>query len=282
MIKQEISSENRIIEWAENISTWTLLIASILSLFIAVFGIFFSLEKINYIKETDSITLLIVGLIGTALGIERLKALDNIFKELSKIRKNSEESNSEIRQILNSVKDNTNACFLDTSVEILKNATEMTRGAKESIDMLSFDLQRLINSDQIDQENEEILESKKAFREWISTTTEAIGRNQNFEYRVAYCYSKELSNEQEIHLRDVTKKHFIDAGIIGRCYFGTIKIPIGFSIMIIDKKHILISFPLNQEDTRPSNAIKVMNNAKLASRLDKWFQNCVWEDAAKF
>jgi hypothetical protein len=250
-------------QWPEKIANYSLILVATFSIVIGIGDVFFDFQQVSYLKETAQITLLVVGILGLSLGIERVISFRRLNDQLSSIT-------SVLDDLKQAFTGNINTRFIDTSLEILEVAAELTRNAEDRIYVLSFDLQA------IRLQIQGTPQEKDAFKKWFDTLISTVKQHQNFDFRIVFTHPDQLL-QSEINLIGNEKRKYQDAGILSRCQIRTKQVPLGFSLLLVDDKHLLIGFPMNTQDSRPSNAIKLMNNPKLVSRLAKWFELCIWD-----
>ncbi len=257
-------------KWSERIANYSLVFIASLSILIGIGDIFFDFQQIKYLKDTPQITLIVIGVLALSIGVERIISFAKLSNKLSNIKTFLNNNNSELKELGKVFRANINAQFIETSLEILKVAEDLVRDAEERIYVLSFDLQ--IIRLQIKGSTEE----RDAYEKWSKALKATIKKHQNFDFRIVYSYPDEL-DEREKNLIEAEKLKYDE--ILSRCQFKTRQVPFGFALLLVDNRHLLISFPMNTQDSRPSNAIKLINNSKLVDRVANWFERCVWDSS---
>lgn len=259
-------------KWSEKIANCTLIITALISILVGIGDIFFDFQEIKYLKETSQITLLVVGILAFSLGIERSISFGKLSKKINQVDTGLAENQSTLDELKKLFKGNISTQFIDESLEILEAAADLVSRAEERVYILNFDLQSFrlgIQSGELE---------KQAFRNYFGELINAIGRSQNFDFRMVYSYPEQISEEDLVFIENQIKE-CQNAGILSRCQFATKQIPLGFSLLLIDDKHLIMGFPMRPQDPRPSNAVKLTNNQTLVNRLAKWFDLCVWSEA---
>jgi hypothetical protein len=264
----------------ENLAKIVLISTSLVATLIGFLDLFFDLTKITFLKETPQITLLLLGLVSLWIGLEQEANFDQLDRkqEYNFNKLNGKiDSLNQFDQIMTKIDDvqilirsGLNAQYLNTSLETLKISERLVREAESQIYILSFDLTQInLPSSQ---------EDREAFSVYFTAIKATVRQHQNIDFRIVYsCEGSNLS-PQAAGIIASAKDSFDQFGA-RRARFAWKQIPVGFHLLIIDDKHLLIGFPVNTQDARPSNVIRITGNSVLVKKMSKWYEEFIWTNS---
>jgi hypothetical protein len=234
---------------ADKIATTALIVLGLISVIISTLDFFVKLEAIPILKETAQITLLLIGALCFAIGLERFTKFEDMSKQLDKL---FDRINTIPTQVL------------DGHDAIYSAASELVNDAKKIIRASSF------------RENH-----KPAPKPYLQSLAKKIKRSKSLrqpvEYRLLYGYGS---------LADLIQAHthheaFFTSRKIGECFrYAYLNTPIGLDLLIIDDKHLLIALPTVATDPALRKGIKFVDAPDLVIDILGWYDNYLWSKAS--
>ena len=158
---------------SEKISTGVLLASSAIALFIGISDLFFNLESIPFIKKTPQISLILLGTLGFALGVERAVAFEELKDEIS-----------DIKRLINS----TTMCqFIEGRQESYSLVSKIVLDAKSKIDILGV----FVETETSDEFNEQK-------RLYLDNLIKIMQSNSNIDCRILFGVSSSNLSQCQI------------------------------------------------------------------------------------
>lgn len=235
----------------EKLSTGVLIASSIIALTIGISDLFFNLESISYVKKTPQISLILLGTLGIALGVERAVNFEELKKELLEIKK--------------SISSTTTSQFVQGREESYSLVSKIILDSKSKVDVLGmFSLS----------ETEDEFNEQKSL--YLNALIKAMKSNVNIDCRIVFgIASPQLSQQQIISLKR-RRNLFRESGLLNRVRFHQIILTAGLNIMIIDNQHLAIGFPTLSLVTSLRSTIKLSGNTELVDSMSKWYEDFAW------
>ncbi|MBU1180534.1 hypothetical protein KJ885_06330 [Patescibacteria group bacterium] len=236
---------------ADKIATIALIVLGLISVTISTLDFFVKdLETIPILKETSQITLLLIGVLCFAIGLERFTKFEDMNKRLDKL--------------FDRINNVAPTQVLDGRDAIYGAATELINDAKKVIRASSF------------RENH-----KAAPKPYLQSLTNKIERSktlrQPVEYRLLYGYG----SLADLIQTDTHHKAFFISHKIGEYFrYAYLNAPIGLDLLIIDNKHLLIALPTIATDPALRKGIKFVNAPDLVTDISSWYDNYLWSKAS--
>jgi hypothetical protein len=248
-------------EIAEKVTLWTAIAISLLGTLIGVLD--FCGLKIPYIENNiPQIILSLLGLLGIAIGLERLTKLESLSRKLIEIKRMVETAVS--------------AQKVEGYDEMFDVSTQYVRDAEAKINLLIF-AGSITNSPipgrYLNALNKQLKNSKE--------------NRSSVVYRVIIGYDHNLSTEMKTGIRthiQNKEKIFEEEGIASQVEYRYINIPFGISLFVVDRKHLLLGFPRRTPDGKVQEfqtGIKFSGNNSLVPFVADWFDHYLWDKASK-
>ncbi|PPS41911.1 hypothetical protein [Chroococcidiopsis sp. TS-821] len=247
-------------EIAEKVTIWTAIVISLIGTGIGLLD--FCGLKIPYIEHNiPQIILSLIGVLGIAIGLERLTKLESLSQKLA-----------ETKRIVETA---VTAQKVEGYDEMFDISTQYVRDAEAEINLLIF--AGSIVSDPIPGRylnalNKQLKNSKE--------------NRSSVVYRVIIGYDHNLSTEMKDSIRTYIQNRmriFIEEGVDSQVEYRYINIPFGISLFVVDRKHLLVGFPRrtpNGEVQEFQTGIKFSSNASLVPFVADWFDRYLWDKAS--
>ena len=256
-------------KFRDNLSKIVLVFTSSVAILIGSLDLFFDLEKIKFLKETPQITLLLLGSVSLWIGLEQEANFAQIGRKIDRANR-FDEMAGKIDDLHELIRFGLNAQYLTTSLETLKASERIVKEAQLQIYILSFDLGQtdVVPSPEI----------KDAFLDYFNAVKSTVKQQQDIDFRIVYSNESSRLSQQASNIVQSVKEEFIKFGAI-KARFAWKQVPVGFYLLIVDDKHLLIGFPFTQQDAAPSNVIKITNNVELIRKISKWYEEFIWNNS---
>ena len=241
----------------ESFSSIILMTTALAALLIGVGDLFFNFEAVPYLKKTPQISLILLGTIGVALGVERLVSFEEVKQEINSLK--------------GSIDSAVPSQFIRTRPEVYLAVARAVSEARTSISILG-----IISENDYDEVNDY---QKQPYLESMITVMKA---NQNLEVRFVFgSQNQQLSQKEEAFLKN-RKALFENQGLINRVRFKHVCISPGFNILIIDEKYFSIGFPTLSLDDSLRNMIQFSEKKDVILSIRKWYDEYVWDKSKKW
>lgn len=235
----------------DKITTFVLIILGLISVTISTLDIFVTgFDAIPVLKETSQITLLLIGILCLAIGLERLTKFEDIHRKLD--------------ELSNRLKWVAPAQVLDGHDAIYNAAMELVNDARKVIRASSFrERHRTAPVPYLHLLASKIEKSKK--------------QKQPIEYRLLYGYGSlaELVQTDEQH-----KSFFESRGIGDHFRYKYLNTSIGIDLLIVDNKNILFALPTLTTDPELRKGIRFVGSPDLVEDICSWYDNYLWSKAS--
>ncbi len=249
----------------ERVSTFFLLAFGVAGLVVALADTFFDLSEVPFLKETSAMILLMVSFLTVAVALERVTQLGKMADGIDKVLTVHEESQcayvagvQEIRRIIErhlqvGLLTNYDDIY-DRSEELIGEAEEIIRGTAFSAPSVPRDYV------------EAIAERAQAARE----------RNAPIEYRVIVGIGASGVSREKRRFVETRQEAFARYGVSEYLSIGTITMPTGLDLLIVDDKHLIIAFPTLGVSPDLRCGLVFVNHAQLVSQIARWYDEHLW------
>jgi hypothetical protein len=225
----------------EQIANWILILSGVFAGLISIADLIFDLEGTSLFKAFPSITLLLLALVATGLGLEKLVA----YRKLERV---IERSAGGIR--------------LDTWDEVYAAAFELVRSAKTLVRATAFGRGKWAGPDE--------------YLELIAKTAKSRHESRaNFLYKVVFGYEEEPDPDRArhiLHRREIFRRHQVSHMLRMKHTFSSW----GLDLLIVDDKHLIIAFPQVQAQSL-GTGIKFVDQPAFVQPIAEWYDERVWE-----
>lgn len=228
----------------ERIANWLLILSGVFAGLISIADLVFDLGGTNFVKTFPSITLLLLALVATGLGLEKLVA----YRKLQRV-----------------IERGVGGIRLDTWDEVYAAASGLVKLAKTQVRATAFGQGKWAGPDE--------------YLELIAKTAKSrYERRANFLYKVVFGYGEEPDPDRArhiLHRREVFRKY----QVLHRLQIKHSVADWGLELLIVDDRHLIIAFSQLQGGTLQAG-IKFVDQPEIVGPVANWYDERVWGRSA--